>query len=74
MYGLLYWSISSREAVQAPCCALLTHFLRTLITSAGSGAPNMELPATMQLAPAEAAISMVEGPKPPSTCLVKGVQ
>lgn len=37
------------------------------ITWAGSGAPNTELPATMQLAPATAAAEMVEGPKPPST-------
>lgn len=37
------------------------------MTWAGSGAPKTELPATMQFAPAAAAISMVEGPKPPST-------
>lgn len=37
------------------------------MTWAGSAAPNTELPATIQFAPAEAAISMVEGPKPPST-------
>ena len=37
------------------------------MTCAGSAAPNTELPATIQFAPAEAAISMVEGPKPPST-------
>ncbi|GJZ79362.1 hypothetical protein Tco_0644199 [Tanacetum coccineum] len=38
------------------------------ITCAGSGAPNTELPATMQFAPAAAAVSIVDGPKPPSTC------
>jgi hypothetical protein len=37
------------------------------MTSPGSAAPNTELPATMQLAPADAATSMVEGPSPPST-------
>lgn len=37
------------------------------MTFAGSLAPNTELPATIQFAPAEAAKSMVEGPKPPST-------
>lgn len=42
-------------------------FLISDITWAGSGAPNTELPATMQFAPAEAAMSIVEGPKPPST-------
>lgn len=41
------------------------------ITWAGSGAPKTELPATMQLAPAEAAMPIVEGPKPPSTCNTK---
>lgn len=44
-----------------------TLFLMSDITWAGSGAPNTELPATMQFAPAEAASAMVEGPKPPST-------
>lgn len=48
--------------------AFSTLFRRRHITWAGSAAPNTELPATMQFAPAEAAISMVEGPKPPSTC------
>ena len=33
----------------------------------GLGAPNTELPATMQLAPASAAASIVEGDRPPST-------
>jgi len=45
-----------------------TELLSKDITWAGSGAPNTELPATMQFAPADAATSMVEGPKPPSTC------
>jgi hypothetical protein len=44
-----------------------TLFFSTDMTSPGSAAPNMELPATMQLAPAEAATSIVEGPRPPST-------
>ena len=37
------------------------------ITASGSCAPKTELPATMQLAPALAAASIVEGPSPPST-------
>lgn len=37
------------------------------MTWAGSAAPNTELPATMQFAPADAATSMVAGPSPPST-------
>lgn len=41
------------------------------MTCAGSGAPNTELPATMQFAPADVAASMVEGPRPPSTCITK---
>lgn len=40
-----------------------------VMTCAGSGAPNTELPATMQFAPADEAASIVEGPKPPSTCI-----
>jgi hypothetical protein len=40
------------------------------ITWAGSEAPNTELPTTIQFA-LEAATSMVEGPKPPSTCKIK---
>lgn len=54
-YQLLIWASS-------------TLLRRSEITWAGSGAPKTELPATMQLAPAEAAWSIVEGPKPPSTC------
>lgn len=50
-----------------------TLFLKVDITWAGSAAPNTELPATIQFAPAEAAASMVEGPKPPSTCINKEV-
>jgi hypothetical protein len=45
----------------------MTLFFSADMTSPGSAAPNMELPATMQLAPAEAAASIVEGPRPPST-------
>jgi hypothetical protein len=44
-----------------------TLFLSTDMTAPGSAAPNIELPATMQLAPADAATSTVEGPRPPST-------
>lgn len=51
-----------------------TLFLKEDITWAGSTAPNTELPATIQFAPAEAAASMVEGPKPPSTCMLKKFQ
>lgn len=47
---------------------LLTLVLSRDITRAGSGSPKTELPATMQFAPAAAASSIVEGPKPPSTC------
>jgi hypothetical protein len=47
--------------------AFSTLVLRREMTSPGSGAPNTELPATIQLAPAAAAVSIVEGPKPPST-------
>jgi hypothetical protein len=53
------------------CWASSTLFLKRDITWAGSEAPNTELPATIQFAPAEAATSMVEGPKPPSTCKIK---
>jgi hypothetical protein len=49
-------------------CDFSTECLSNDITWSGSGAPNTELPATMQFAPADAASSMVEGPKPPSTC------
>jgi hypothetical protein len=49
-------------------CDFSTECLSNDITWSGSGAPNTELPATMQFAPADAAASMVEGPKPPSTC------
>lgn len=53
------------------CWASSTLFLIRDITWAGSAAPNTELPATIQFAPAEAAIPMVEGPNPPSTCKIK---
>lgn len=39
------------------------------MTSPGFGAPNTELPATIQLAPAAAAASIVDGPNPPSTSI-----
>ena len=55
------------------CWAPCTLFLRRDITWPGSEAPNTELPATMQFAPAEAATSTVEGPKPPSTCEIKHI-
>lgn len=39
------------------------------ITSVGSSCLNTELPATIQFAPADAALSIVPGPRPPSTCV-----
>ena len=44
-----------------------TLLLSVFITAAGSAAPNTALPATMTLAPASAARSMVLGARPPST-------
>lgn len=59
--------VSSLQNPQQLFWLALTLFLIRDITLAGSAAPNTELPATMQFAPADAATSMVEGPKPPST-------
>ena len=38
------------------------------MTAPGSAAPNTALPATITLAPAAAASSIVAGARPPSTC------
>lgn len=65
---LKLWSVVQHKITQSVCWAFSTEFLNKEITWAGSGAPNTELPATMQFAPADAAMSIVEGPKPPSTC------
>ncbi len=51
--------------------SLINSFRRSEMTSAGSFAPNTALPATITLAPASAAWSMVPGPSPPSTSIFK---
>ena len=60
-------TVPSGDAVPAECVYCSTACLSCWMASEGLGAPNTELPATMQLAPASAAAEMVEGERPPST-------
>lgn len=56
----------------AAVAAASTAFRSCRMTAPGSAAPKMALPATMALAPAAAAASMVSGASPPSTCSGRG--
>lgn len=62
-------NIRNGQCTQVVGWAFSTLVRKREMTFPGSGAPNTELPATIQLAPASAAASIVDGPNPPSTSI-----